>query len=102
MDGGRRRSRAVHGRRLATRRACTGRLSRAMVPAAPRAPRVLGNGHCSRLHVFDITIPEKIPALWLMLVDGEGRPGQPKAFCDAGAHLDPERALWAGLVELAR
>ncbi|MFV2115992.1 TOMM precursor leader peptide-binding protein [Micromonospora sp. LOL_025] len=55
----------------------------------------------SRLHVFDITMPEGIPALWLMLVDEEGRPGQPKAFCGAGAHLDPERALWAGLVELA-
>ncbi|MET7468035.1 TOMM precursor leader peptide-binding protein [Micromonospora sp. NPDC005686] len=55
----------------------------------------------SRLHVFDITMPEQIPSLWLMLVDEEGRPGQPKAFCGAGAHLDPERALWAGLVELA-
>ncbi|MFB6394445.1 TOMM precursor leader peptide-binding protein [Polymorphospora lycopeni] len=55
----------------------------------------------SRLHVFDITMPEGVPALWLMLVDETGRPGQPKAFCGAGAHLDPERALWSGLVELA-
>lgn len=55
----------------------------------------------SRLDVFDITMPEGIPALWLMLVDDEVRPGHPRAFCGAGAHLDPERALWSGLVELA-
>ncbi|MDG4752626.1 YcaO-like family protein [Micromonospora sp. WMMD718] len=54
----------------------------------------------SRLHVFDITMPEGIPSLWLMLVDEEDR-SHSKAFCGAGAHLDPERALWAGLVELA-
>ncbi|GAB3136956.1 TOMM precursor leader peptide-binding protein [Micromonospora sonneratiae] len=55
----------------------------------------------SRLHVFDITMPEGIPAMWLMLVDESGRADQPRALCGAGAHLDPERALWAGLVELA-
>ncbi|MFI6268545.1 TOMM precursor leader peptide-binding protein [Micromonospora zamorensis] len=55
----------------------------------------------SRLHVFDTTMPEGIPSLWLMLVDEQNRPRHPRAFCGAGAHLDPERALWSGLVELA-
>lgn len=55
----------------------------------------------SRLDVFDITMPEGVPAVWLMLVDDEVRPGRPRAFCGAGAHLDPERALWSALVELA-
>jgi ribosomal protein S12 methylthiotransferase accessory factor len=55
----------------------------------------------SRLDVFDTTMPEGLPSMWLMLVDHQGRPGHPRAFCGAGAHLDPERALRSGLVELA-
>ena len=55
----------------------------------------------SRLDVFDTTMPEGLPSMWLMLVDEQARPGHPRAFCGAGAHVDPERALWSGLVELA-
>ncbi|MCA2216669.1 TOMM precursor leader peptide-binding protein [Jidongwangia harbinensis] len=54
-----------------------------------------------RLRVFDITMPERLPVLWLMLVDPDDRAGEPKVLCGAGAHLDPERALYSGLVELA-
>jgi ribosomal protein S12 methylthiotransferase accessory factor len=55
----------------------------------------------SRLHAFNVTMPERIPAVWLMLVDEDERPGYPRAFCSAGAHLDPDRALWSALMELA-
>ncbi|MEU6074020.1 TOMM precursor leader peptide-binding protein [Micromonospora sp. NPDC047074] len=54
-----------------------------------------------RLYVFDTTMPEGVPSIWLMLVDESGRPDRPKAFCGGGAHLDPERALHSALVELA-
>ncbi|MEU5551988.1 TOMM precursor leader peptide-binding protein [Micromonospora sp. NPDC047793] len=70
-------------------------------PATRLLVRWLERTTGSRLHVFDTTMPEGIPALWLMLVDEDDRAGEPKAFCGAGAHLDPERALWSGLVELA-
>ncbi|MFF0175501.1 TOMM precursor leader peptide-binding protein [Micromonospora profundi] len=53
------------------------------------------------LHAFDITMPEGLPAVWLMLVDDDARPGLPRVRCGAGAHLDPERALWSALVEIA-
>jgi ribosomal protein S12 methylthiotransferase accessory factor len=53
-----------------------------------------------RLHVFDATMPERIPALFAMLVDEQDRPGVAKACVCAGAHLDPERALRSALLEL--
>jgi ribosomal protein S12 methylthiotransferase accessory factor len=54
-----------------------------------------------RLHVFDATMPEGLPAMMVALVDEEDRPGVPKAYFSAGAHLDPEQALRGGLSELA-
>src|SRR5690606_24306160 len=51
------------------------------------------------VHAFDITMPEGVPALWVMLVDEEDRPDRPKAFCCAAANLDPEAALRAALLE---
>ncbi|WP_188196083.1 TOMM precursor leader peptide-binding protein [Nonomuraea sp. SYSU D8015] len=54
-----------------------------------------------RLHVFDATMPEGLPAVMVALVDEEDRPGVPKAYFSAGAHLDPDRALRGGLSELA-
>ncbi|MFF5182113.1 TOMM precursor leader peptide-binding protein [Micromonospora sp. NPDC000316] len=55
----------------------------------------------SRVRAFDITMPEGVPSLWLMLVDERDRPAEPKVFSASGAHLDPERALRSALVELA-
>jgi ribosomal protein S12 methylthiotransferase accessory factor len=55
----------------------------------------------SKLHVFDATMPEGIPTLFLALVDEQDRAEHPKVCCGAAAHLDPERALKAGLLELA-
>jgi len=55
----------------------------------------------SRVRAFDVTMPEGVPAIWLMLVDEDDRPDEPKVFCTSGAHLDPERALRSALVELA-
>lgn len=53
-----------------------------------------------RLDAFDATMPEGLPSLFLVLVDEADRPGFPKAYCGAGAHLDPERALRGGLLEV--
>jgi ribosomal protein S12 methylthiotransferase accessory factor len=53
-----------------------------------------------RIHVFDATMPEGIPSLFFALVDEADRPGFAKAYFGAGAHLDPERALRSGLLEL--
>jgi ribosomal protein S12 methylthiotransferase accessory factor len=54
-----------------------------------------------RFHVFDATMPEGIPSLWVSFVDEDDRPGEPKAYFSAGAHLDPERALRSALMECA-
>jgi ribosomal protein S12 methylthiotransferase accessory factor len=53
-----------------------------------------------RAYAFDATMPEGVPSLFLLLVDELDRPGIPKVSTAAGAHLDPERALRGGLVEL--
>ncbi|MFI7024383.1 TOMM precursor leader peptide-binding protein [Micromonospora sp. NPDC049900] len=64
---------------------------RAVAPPALGLPDSPPHHNAARYH----------PDLPLMLVDEDDRAGEPKAFCGAGAHLDPERALWSGLVELA-
>jgi ribosomal protein S12 methylthiotransferase accessory factor len=51
------------------------------------------------VHVFDTTMPEGVPTLWIMLVDEDDRPGHPKALCSAAAGLDPEAALRSALLE---
>ncbi|MGH8883992.1 MAG: TOMM precursor leader peptide-binding protein [Egibacteraceae bacterium] len=53
------------------------------------------------VHAFNTTVEQAIPCVWVMAVDEHDRPGQPKALCAAGAHLDPERALANALLELA-
>ncbi len=54
------------------------------------------------IHVFNTTMEQRIPCVWVMAVDERDREDQPKVLCAAGAHLDPERALEGALLELAR
>ncbi|MGH3776957.1 MAG: TOMM precursor leader peptide-binding protein [Pseudonocardiaceae bacterium] len=54
------------------------------------------------IHIFNTTMEQRIPCVWVMAVDERDRVDQPKAVCAAGAHLDPERALEGALLELAR
>jgi ribosomal protein S12 methylthiotransferase accessory factor len=54
------------------------------------------------IHVFNTTMEQRIPCVWVMAIDERDRTDQPKAVCAAGAHPDPERALEGALLELAR
>ncbi len=54
------------------------------------------------IHIFNTTMEQRIPCVWVMAVDERDREDQPKMVCAAGAHLDPERALEGALLELAR
>ncbi|MGH3521274.1 MAG: TOMM precursor leader peptide-binding protein, partial [Mycobacterium sp.] len=54
------------------------------------------------IHLFNTTMEHRIPCVWVMAIDERDRADQPRAVCAAGAHLDPERALEGGLLELAR
>ncbi len=51
------------------------------------------------ISIFNITLETKIPAIWALVVDKEGT-GALKSYTAAGAHLDPEKALEAALVEI--
>ena len=51
------------------------------------------------MHAFNITMPEGVPAVWVMAVDEDARPDEPRMYCAAGAHLDPESALRSALLE---
>jgi ribosomal protein S12 methylthiotransferase accessory factor len=51
------------------------------------------------LHVFDIRLEIDIPVVWAMIVDP--RADAPvKSYCAAGAHFDPEQAIFGALVEV--
>ncbi|MEO7194482.1 MAG: TOMM precursor leader peptide-binding protein, partial [Pseudonocardiaceae bacterium] len=54
------------------------------------------------IHIFNTTLEQRIPCVWVMAVDERDRPEVPKVVCGAGAHLDPGRALEGALLELAR
>lgn len=54
------------------------------------------------IHVFNTTMEQRIPCVWVMALDERDQADQPKVVCAAGAHLDPERALEGALLELAR
>lgn len=54
------------------------------------------------IHLFNTTMEQQVPCVWVMAVDERDRVDHPKALCAAGAHLDPERALEGALLELAR
>lgn len=54
------------------------------------------------IHVFNTTMEQRVPCVWVMAVDEHNRADQPKAVCAAGAHLDPERAIEGALLELVR
>ncbi|MGH3822736.1 MAG: TOMM precursor leader peptide-binding protein [Pseudonocardiaceae bacterium] len=54
------------------------------------------------IHIFNTTMEQRVPCVWVMAVDERDRADQPKVVCAAGAHLDPERAVEGALLELAR
>jgi ribosomal protein S12 methylthiotransferase accessory factor len=54
------------------------------------------------IHLFNTTMEQRVPCVWVMAIDERNRAETPKALCSAGAHLDPERALEGALLELAR
>lgn len=64
---------------------------------AERIERV--NGY--RVLAFDTTLEQGIPAVALLAVDRTPEESRPVVMCAAAAHLDPERACWAALGELA-
>jgi len=49
------------------------------------------------VHVFNTTTDFQVPSLWVMVVNRNG--GLPASYSAAGAHFDPERALFGALVE---
>jgi ribosomal protein S12 methylthiotransferase accessory factor len=51
------------------------------------------------LHVFDIRHDIDVPVFWAMIVDPRDDAAV-KSYCAAGAHLRPERAIYAALVEV--
>jgi ribosomal protein S12 methylthiotransferase accessory factor len=54
-----------------------------------------------RVLAFDTTLEHGIPSVLLLALDARPAPERPAAMCAAAAHLDPERACWAALGELA-
>lgn len=57
--------------------------------------------HGYRVAVFDTSLEHGIPSVEVVAVDLRPDPLRPAAMCAAAAHLDPERACWAALGELA-
>lgn len=51
------------------------------------------------LRVMDITMETRIPAIWVAAIDRNYH-GKVKCYNAAGAHMDPEKALEAALVEV--
>jgi ribosomal protein S12 methylthiotransferase accessory factor len=54
-----------------------------------------------RIRAYDTTLETRIPSVALLAVDTTPAPDRPVTMCAAAAHLDPERACWAALGELA-
>jgi ribosomal protein S12 methylthiotransferase accessory factor len=52
-----------------------------------------------RLHVFDITMTEGIPSLWVAFVDESDQAAGAKAYFGAAANIEPERALRSAVLE---
>lgn len=51
------------------------------------------------LYVFDIRLDIDIPVVWAMIVD-PAADAPVKSYCAAGAHFDPEQAIFGALVEV--
>lgn len=49
---------------------------------------------------FNITQEFAVPTVWVMIVSPDDTPGKVKTISAAGCHLDPERAIWSGLLEV--
>ncbi|MGW4111043.1 TOMM precursor leader peptide-binding protein [Actinosynnema sp. NPDC004786] len=50
---------------------------------------------------YSTTLEQRVPAVLVLAVDAERRPGVPRHGCGAAAHPDPERALHAALIDAA-
>lgn len=57
--------------------------------------------HGYRVLFFDTSLEHGIPSVALLAVDLTPGPLRPAVMCSAAAHVDPERACWAALTELA-
>jgi ribosomal protein S12 methylthiotransferase accessory factor len=53
-----------------------------------------------RVLIFDTTLEQGIPSVWVMAVNPSRSNERPKVVCAAGSHLDPERAVENALSEL--
>jgi ribosomal protein S12 methylthiotransferase accessory factor len=61
-----------------------------------RARRLTGYS----IEAFNITLQHALPCAWMIAVDHQERPGQPRLVCAAGAHPNPAQALRSALHEL--
>ncbi|QXW53627.1 YcaO-like family protein [Bacillus velezensis] len=52
------------------------------------------------VHLFDITLETDIPAVWVLAVNRKDGVNL-KYYNAAGAHYNPEKAIFSGLVEVA-
>jgi ribosomal protein S12 methylthiotransferase accessory factor len=55
-------------------------------------------GH--RVAVYDTTLEQGIPCVWVIAASPDDDPGRAKAACAGGAHPDPERAVVQALSEV--
>lgn len=63
------------------------------------AERMEGEGY--EVYAFNITQEFMVPSIWVAAVCLEDSPGKVKTVSAAGCHIDPEKAAWAGLIEVA-
>jgi ribosomal protein S12 methylthiotransferase accessory factor len=61
----------------------------------------LERDHGYQVVAFDTSLEHGIPSVALLAVDRAPGPERPAVMCSAAAHVDPERACWAALTELA-
>lgn len=69
--------------------------------ADPRSRALIARSRAQgyELHVFDIRLEIDIPVVWAMIVDPKAD-APVKSYCAAGAHFDPEQAIFGALVEV--
>ncbi len=69
--------------------------------AEPMIGALLARAHAEGylVHLFDMTLEARVPSIWAMIEDP--RADAPvRSYCAAAAHLDPEKAVVAALVEV--
>lgn len=68
--------------------------------AVPTLLRAIESETGYQVAIFDITLEQAIPCVWVMATDPTDDNSRPKAVCAAGSHLHPERAAENALNEL--